>query len=394
MTHTIVKKPGSVVEITVSVPWEEAAPFLVAAGKRIVTRSPVSGFRPQHTPHEVVLKSFGQDKLLEEALRAIIADSFTSVLNKETLETLGAPEVAILKCAIDNPIEYRATVAVLPKVTLPVWRELRVTRKKVGVEGAEVDQALLSLRKMQRKEEMVAREAAKDDKIVVDFDLFDKEVPLEGGQARDHAVILSEEYYLPGLPEQLVGLKKGDAKTFPITFPTSHYQKHLSGRTVECRVKVKDVFVLLVPPLDDAFAVKVGQKDVTALKQRMENNILEEKRMREEARVEEELFALVVKQTSFTSIPELLLQAEVEKMQEEMLERLAEQGIKPEAYFAHIKTTPEAFQKDLRPGATERLKVALVLREIARAEALKSEPAEALKRAAQLLKKICIVDAA
>ena len=121
---------------------------------------------------------------------------------------------------------------------LPKWRQIKVAKKPIEVSEKEVEEALESLRKMKRQEKVIAKPATTEDKVVVDFDLFVGKVPLEGGQARKHGIYLNEKYYIPGLNDQLVGLKAGEAKEFNLKFPDNHYQAHLKGKNVDCKVKV------------------------------------------------------------------------------------------------------------------------------------------------------------
>ena len=62
----------------------------------------------------------------------------------------------------------------------------------------------------------------------------------------------------------------------------------------------------------------------------MEDNILAEKRMQEEARAEEELFSTLIAQSTFGDIPAMLVQSEVEKMVQELLAHVQEQGMEKE----------------------------------------------------------------
>ncbi len=54
---------------------------------------------------------------------------------------------------------------------------------------------------MQTTEKVVAREAKKEDKNVIDLNMLIGGVPLEGGQAKNHSIFLNEPYYIPNLNE-------------------------------------------------------------------------------------------------------------------------------------------------------------------------------------------------
>ena len=377
--------------LNVSVPWEEVLPFLHKAAQRQVQRKPIAGFRPQATPYALVKERVGEEALLQDAVNAVVSDSFVRALHTHALETLGRPEITPTKVGVGDTLEYHASVAVLPKVTLALWKDIKVQKKLVAATTKEVQDALEGLQKIRRTEEAVPRAATLNDKVVVDLDISLEGVPLEGGQARNHGVYLAEPYYLPGLNEALVGLTAGESKTFPLSFPATHYQKHLQGRTVECKAKIVQVAALTTPPLDDALAVKLGLKDIASLTKLMEENIEAEKRMQEEARAEEELFDTLMRQSTFEKIPEMLIASEGEKMAEELFARAAAQGMEKEAYLASIGKTTKELEKEFIPRAEVRIKAALLLREVAQQEKLQGSPEELTRAAALLLKKTCLV---
>lgn len=368
--------PKSSIELTVELTADELAPYLRDAAESLSREHKVPGFRPGKLPYEMAVQRFGAQALHEEAADQAIRDAYVRAVREQQLHTIGSPKIAITMLAPENPLRFTATVAVLPKVTLPDFSAIHIERRAVHVQPADVDRALEDLRKMQPKEALADRPAADTDKVVIDLDLTRDNVPLDGGQARDHSVYLNEEYYLPEVRTALVGMGKGESKTFPITFPKDHYQKHLAGTTATATVTVKDVYGVEYPALDDAFAAVLGLSDLAALRARVSENLTEEATRK--ARDAEELSILdaVIAAAKFDDLPDMLVTGEARQMVEELERGVTQRGLTFDAYLEKIGKARDQILLDFAPEAVKRVKAALVTRMIAEAQAIQPDAAE------------------
>lgn len=387
MTSSVKKLPGSQLEITVEISVAEIQPQLQEAAEHLSEHRPIAGFRPGKAPFELVKKEFGEMAILEHAADHLIGHTFVEVVKTQGINTIGQPQISVEKMAPGNPIVYKALVAILPKMKLADWKKHKVQRQEVKVAETDITRTLEDLRQMRATEVLTDRPAGKTDKIIIDMDIAQNKVPVEGGQTKDHAVYLDQNYYIPGLPEQLLGLKKGDIKEFVLFFPKEHYQKHLAGKQADFKVTVKDVFERTLPELNDEFAKSLGQTDVAGLKKILGDNLRAEAEQKEEQRLEIEIIKGLVEKTKFEDLPELLMKEEKHKMFAELKASLAERGLPFEEYLKNIKKTEEDLAKDFDGGAKERVKTALLLREIAREEKVtisKEEMDQELQRLREL----------
>ncbi len=308
MQHTLQKLPKSTAQFSIELTPAEMDPYLKKAAAVLNAQTTIPGFRVGHAPQEELVRRFGALRIWEEAAVLAVPKAFAEVTQKENLQTVGSPEIEVIKLAPDNPFIFKATVALIPEVTLGALDKLKVEQKPVMITDAQVEKVLEDLRKMQTKEVVVNRAArAQGDKVVVDMQMSLDSVPLDGGQTKDHAVYLDEEYYVPGLKEKLQGMVKGETKEFKLKFPKEHYQKNLADREVDFKVTVKDVFELQPPEIDDAFAQMVGQKTVLELRALVRENLENETKMKEAERQEIALLEKLVEGAKFSDLPELLL---------------------------------------------------------------------------------------
>jgi trigger factor len=229
---------------------------------------------------------------------------------------------------------------------------------------------------MQRKEIIKNGVSTKEDKVVIDLDMFVDRVAIEGGQAKNHQVYLSEPHYIPGLAEQLVGLKKDDTKEFNLKFPKEHYQKHLAGKDVDFKIKINEVFELQYPEINEEFAKSLGQKSLQKMVELLTANITKDEEKKEDQRIEIAILDQIIEQSTFEEIPDILLEAEKNKMFYELKNSLDEQGINIEQYLSDLKKTQEEIFNDFSEQALKRAKAALISRQIAKDNAIKVEDSE------------------
>ncbi len=365
MQHTLKKLEKSQVEITITVPPAEYQKDLAAAAVRLSERAAIKGFRPGKAPYNIVKQQLGELKILEEATQKIIERTYFVVVKEEKLDTIGLPQISLEKMAPGNELMYKAVVALLPKVQLADFSQIKIEKKQTVLGDKEIGETLENLRKMQPKEILKTGAATKDDKVVVKMDMFIDKVPVEGGQADKHQVYLNEPHYIPGFAEQLVGLTKDAEKEFSLKFPADHYQKHIAGKTVDFKIKVNDVFTLEYPALDDAFAKNLGQENLEKLKALLLTNLTREAEKKEAERVEIALLEEIINKSTFAEIPDVLVDAEKRKMFFELKASLDRQGITMEKYLANLKKTEAEIFKDFAAGASKRAKAALVSRRVA-----------------------------
>jgi trigger factor len=202
----------SKIELVITVEVPDYKKNMEQAAVRLSERAAIHGFRPGKAPYEMVKEQLGEIRILEEAMQSIVEHAFYQIVKGEKLETIGMPQISLQKFAPGNDLVFKAEIALLPKVTLASLDAIKVEKKDVAVSKEQEAEVLENLRKMQRKEVLKTGESTKEDKLVVDLNMFIDKVAVEGGFAKNHQVYLSEPHYIPGLAEKLVGLKKDDEK--------------------------------------------------------------------------------------------------------------------------------------------------------------------------------------
>lgn len=371
--------PKGVVKLTITVSHDELVPALQEAAKELSEQIQIPGFRPGKADYETVKRHVGEMKIYEHALEDVVRRTFTEAVLAQNIETVGSPSISVDKLAPGNDLVYTAEITRMPAATrIADLSSIHVDAKPIQITDEDLGRVLADLSRMQTKEMRATSGSAvgQGQKVVVDMNLKKDGVAVEGGQAAGHAIYLNEEYYVPGFKEQLAGMKEGDQKTFSLPFPADHFQKHLAGAPVDFEVTIKEIYDLDRPDVDDVFAQALGQKDLSSLKELLKKNMTNEQEDEEQKRQEREMLEQIAAASTFEDIPDLLVNEEINKMIHELEHAVEQQGGRMDEYLSSIKKTLAQVKLDMTPQALMRIKVAILLRALAKQLNTVVEPKE------------------
>lgn len=371
MSHTLERLPDNKVKLTVTIPLDKVREAMHRSADIIAEQAKIPGFRPGKASYEVVKQRFGEMKILEEATEDLIRAAFVSAMIEEDLDTVGQPFFGIEKMAPDNDLIFTAEISLMPAITkLADYHKLSI--KAVPTEPSEtlITEAKRDLLRMQMKEHraLTGHKLEKGDKAVINMTMKRDGVVLEGGEAQNHGVYTNEPYYIEGFVDSIVGLSEGEEKNFTLKFPKDHYQKHIAGDDVDFSVKLNEIFTLETPVFDDAFAKSLGFESGLALETKIKENLSAENTLEETRRQEKALFDLLAEKSEFQTIPDLLVNQEVDKMVHELEHNVGESGMQLNDYLSSIGKSMADIKLDFTPSALQRIKASLLIREIAKQE--------------------------
>ncbi|MDF1497357.1 MAG: trigger factor [Patescibacteria group bacterium] len=368
MEPTINELPGSKVELKFTVTPEEVKPYLDVVVEEVGKEKTIPGFRPGKAPKEEIIKVLGGEmQLWQLALERIVRTWFVKTVLDKGYETIGSPEIAVDQLTPGQDVKFTCTVAIMP--TIRKAHEVAEPFVKMDVKDVkdeEVEKAIEELRAMRRKEVASIKPSQKEGMVLVDMEMKKDGVLLEGGQAKDYKIYLNENHYIPKLAEQLLGVNKGDKKTFTLPFPADHFEKLYAGKDIDFEVDVKEVYEIQLPEVNDEFTKSLGIETVEALKDVLRQNMKSENERRALEVAEIELLETLVEKSSFTEVPEILLKEETRRMFEEMRHDIEQRGGKMEDYLTSIKKSADEFKIDMLPTAEKRVKTAVYVKHIAK----------------------------
>jgi len=326
----------------------------------------VAGFRPGKAPKNAVEKEVGSERFESEVLDIILPETYYEAITQEKLDVVGAPEVKVLKFVPTDGLTYEATVEIMPSIKVPDLTKISVKREKVATTKKEVEEVLNDLAKQLQKYEKVDRVAKKGDRVEINFEGFLKGLPFEGGKSENHPLVLGSGSFIPGFEEQLEGTKADQEKEIEVTFPADYHSENLKGEKVTFKVKVLQVEEIILPEMTDDFAKQIGAfKDLDALKADIEKQLVFTKETEQRRKVEDEVLEKIAAKVKFL-VPESLVTQEQHRLLHEAENNLAQQGIQLPQYLEMIKKTKEELEAEMKPEAEKRVRIGMILTQIAK----------------------------
>lgn len=377
----------SQVELTVELAFDEFKAYFDDGAQEASRDIKIDGFRPGKIPFDVLKGKVGEMAILESAARVAINKNFEKIIkdNLDSEQPVGQPKVDITKLAPGNPLEFKIIVALLPKITVGGYKDLKIKKEEVKIDEKEVDKTIDAVRESRATEKLVDREAKNGDKVVIDLEMFLDNVPVESGQTKGMAIQLGKEYLIPGFDKEITGIKKGDNREFKLAYPKDFHQKNLAGKLVEFRVKAIDVFERELPEVNDELAKSFGAGTLAELKKNIRSGIESEKKQEAERKTESKIIEEILKTSKFSDIPDMLIENETETMLGELESNVASQGGKMDDYLSSLKKTKGQLKLEFSVGAVKRIKSALLIREIAKLEKINITEEEIDKKKDELL---------
>lgn len=352
--------------VKVSVPMGEIAKEVEERLKRLSRTVKMHGFRPGKVPLKMVAQNYGyqvQNDVMNERINAVVYKA----IEDNQLRVAGAPRVEAAKdqAAEGDVAEFFATFEIYPEITFGDWQAAEVEKVTAPVTDAEVDKTIEILRKQRQTFEDTDRASQAGDRVTIDFVGRIDGVEFEGGKADGFAFVLGSKQMLPEFDTAATGLKAGETKTFPLTFPADYHGKEVAGKTAEFTVTMKSVAAPKLPEVDAEFAKQLGIQDgdIAKMREDVKNNLEREVKGRLKGRTKDSVMNALVKIAEF-DVPKALIEQDVERLRE-----MAEQDLKQRG----IKTDGMPFPADLfQAQADRRVRLGLIISELVKQNDLKA----------------------
>ena len=346
------------------------------AARRISERKSIPGFRPGKAPYEVVLRSFGEGAITEDAVDILLDEVYPKALEEAKLEPGASGSLEKVE-DLDKTPKFTFTVPLAPNVDLGDYRSIRLPYEWIEPGEEKVDESIEEMRQMYAKTETVDRPVQKGDFVMIDLKgvkskAAEDEAPLMDRPGLPIFVRTDEkpdEFPFPGFSNELVGLSVDESKSFSHKYNKEYKDESLAGQTVKFEVKIKMVRGSTLPDLNDEFAKQVGPfENIQALREAIKANLATQSK----AEYDDEYFSKMmekIKEGAKIAYPPQTVDHELEHVMEDLKSRLTSQNLDMAAYLKSRQMDEEKFKaEEARPIAVKRLERALIMDEIAKAE--------------------------
>jgi trigger factor len=354
--------------LEVVLPREMVAGELNAAYDKLKGEINLKGFRKGKIPRKVLEKNYGP-KVQYDVADRLIQESYFDALEKAELDAVVHPEVREHRFEEDGTFFYQAEIDVRPAFELGEYKGVEVEQAELTVSEEDIDAELENLRRQTAPLQSVAdRAIAAGDVAAIDFSAFDQGEEMKNVGGRDFSVDVGSGQIGPEFEDNLVGLKAGEEATFTVDFPANFPNMILAGKSIEFKVKVKDVKERILPELDDEFAKDVNAEFTTLAELRDD---IRQRRLQalEDGRrgdLVDKVMTEILKNHEF-EVPPRLVAYEIEAMIKELETNLENRGLSLEAAGINRDSLVEKYQE----GAAKRVRGDFILKKIAAKEEIR-----------------------
>lgn len=216
--------------------------------------------------------------------------------------------------------------------------------------------------------------------VVIDYVGKKDGVAFDGGTASDQTLSIENSGYIPGFAESIVGMKVGETKDCPMTFPEDYHAEELKGADVVFTITVDKSYVR-AEEVNEEFAKSEGYESVDDLYAGVRADYEAYEQQNAQSDMEYQLIEGVIANSTF-DINEDEVAVYVADLESEYEAYAYQYGYDLETYVTNANgMTMEAFDAQNREIALYRIKSPLVLAAIAEAEGLTVSEDEYAERA-------------
>ena len=352
----------------------------VEVEKRLKVRARTAkapGFRPGKVPMKMVAAQYGY-QVETEVLNDKVGRAFSEAANENNLRVAGYPKIEpkTSEGVAEGSVAFDATFEIYPEIKIGDLSTVEIEKVKVDVSDAEIDKTIDILRKQRLHYHVKGEQgehgdggsdltAKNDDRVTVDFVGKIDDVEFAGGKADDYAFVLGEGRMLAEFESATIGLKVGESKTFPLSFPEDYHGKDVAGKTAEFTITLKKLEWAHLPELNADFAKSLGivDGDMQKMREDIKANLEREVTGRVKAKNKDAVMDALIKIADL-DVPKALVAQDVQRLVEMTRQDMAQRGMN----VKDMPFPPELFEAQ----AERRVRLGLILADVVKENALQA----------------------
>ncbi|WP_310428884.1 trigger factor [Chamaesiphon sp. VAR_48_metabat_135_sub] len=376
MKVTQEKLEQSRIGLKIEVTGDQTTKYYEQSIKKLTTSASIPGFRKGKIPRQVILQRMGQAQIKAMALEALLEPAINEAIKQAEVPAIGNYQITsnfddlLLSYVPGQNLIFDAAVDVPPVVSLGTYTGLAIKAEEIVYDAAQVEDFI----DRQRREKatiipVVGRAAQLDDIAVVDYKgkLADG-TPIEGAQAEDFDIELSDGKFISDLVNGIVGMSIGDTRDVNVVFPADYPREDLAAQPALFNVVLKDLKARELPSLDDDFAKEASDFDTLT-----EYQSSTATRFQEQAKKSTDQNIINAIETALIDIatadlPETLIERETMNILNQMANQFSQYGMDVNKLFTR-ETIPK-MKENCRTDAINNLKQQLAIEEIAKKEGI------------------------
>lgn len=315
-------------KVQIQVPQADVAKELDTAYLKLKKNAKVKGFRPGKAPRSVLERMFHKD-VHADVTNTLVQNTFIDAVKQESLAFIGTPDIDPPELNPDEPFIYEITMELKPELSDIKYEGVELKKTLYAMSEAEVDKQIELLQKQLAESQPIEenRAAADGDHAVIDYEGLKDGEPFEQTQKTENYTLkIGQKMISEDFDKQIIGMKPGEQKEFPVTFPEDYHNKDLANIEITFTATLKELREEVIPEADDELAKKLGNfKTIEDVKVAIRTNLQEGYDKRSEQEIQEQIFEKLL--TEKFELPETLVKFELDGIISDTESRFAQSNV-------------------------------------------------------------------
>ncbi|MBY0291712.1 MAG: trigger factor [Alphaproteobacteria bacterium] len=244
---------------------------LAAIGKKVK----MPGFRPGKIPLAMLRQRY-KAEALSEVMQDCIEKGVQQVLKDNKLTPSLKPKADIKSFEEGKDLTIYVDLEILPTIGDIQLVDLSFEKHIITVPTETISRALENIARQNRETRSLQklRKTQKGDIVIIDFEGFIEDAPIEGGSGKDHPLELGSGAFIPGFEDQLIDQEKGNKIDVRVTFPKDYHEAHYADKPARFDVTITDIHEADPIEINEALAKKLEFESLKAMEEWIEKNIV------------------------------------------------------------------------------------------------------------------------
>lgn len=356
------QKDQTLIESKIEINKEEIDEVYSKVMREIQKDFVAPGFRKGKVPFNIIESKLGQSYVFQKVIEAAIDQSV-----REYLSSINRLVSSILNIKLESAsyekIVYIINLEVEPLIELTDDIEIEVNKIELDIEQ-EINRRLNQIRDQFSSFVETDREVKEGDRVDIYFEIKDSsnDSLLAGGDNNIYQVLAVKEMLLPGVFENLVGMKKEQEKEFEIDGPNNIEQ--FKDKKLKVKIKVSNILEKRIPP-DEELLKLVNYKSIEDLQKDIKKVIEQEKEIMQKDLIFSRYLAALKEKLDF-DLPQTWLSREKDFQKNNFLALLKKQNRTLDDYLKSSNISLEDFEKNIENIAKDNIKRMIIINNLIR----------------------------
>jgi trigger factor len=373
MTYTVSEVNSCTKKIIFKLPNVDLKPHIQKALQNKQKTVELKGYRKGKAPMSMIEQFYGP-QVENEALSRFIYEQIDNAVKTEGINPIDYPTIENADYKAPN-LNFEAVVEFFPNLKIKDLGKYSFKKDKVEVTDKDIEETKAKYLKSRTTLETVedaSYKAKNGDYVHLNFQgkLSDGSMP-DNMKGVDYPLELGSQSFIKGFEEALIGLKKGDKKDIPLTFPTDYHVDTLKGQPVTFSIEVVLIKQKKVPALNLELAKELGFETLEQMESTIKETILTQKERAAKEKLEKEVLEKLAEDHK-VDVPEVMVKNQKKALVEQMLPGLTRSGFNEQ----QIQEYMSKWENELNQKAIFQVHTALILDQISKDQKVEVTPAD------------------